>query len=243
MRIVIALGGNVLLRRGENPDADIQHRHVLRAARSIAPLAVDHQLIICHGNGPQIGLLAHESGTDRALSVPYPLDALGAQTQGMIGYWLVQELANAGVRKPVVALVTQPDVDPDDPAFAEPTKFIGAGYAREQAEAAATRYGWTMVADGNRWRQVVALPEPLRVNRTGDDPYSDRPRRGGRVGRRGRAASDGGPHRPDHRVGRRGGQGHDRRAARPRTRCGPPAHPDDHAGRAGSATRLWSTSL
>lgn len=163
MRIVIALGGNALLERGEKPDADIQRRHVRRAAQSLALLAADHQLIVCHGNGPQVGLLARESETDPALSLPYPLDVLGAQTQGMIGYWLVQELANAGVSKAVVALVTQTVIDPGDPAFAEPTKFIGAGYSQEQAEAAAARYGWTMALDGDRWRQVVSSPEPLRV--------------------------------------------------------------------------------
>ncbi len=163
MRIVIAVGGNALLERGEKPDAAVQRRHVRRAARSLAPLAAGHQLIVCHGNGPQVGLLVQESENDRALSQPYPLDVLGAQTQGMIGYWLVQELANAGARKPVVALLTQTVVDADDPAFAEPTKFIGAGCSEEQAEAAAARYGWVMALDGDRWRQVVPSPQPLRV--------------------------------------------------------------------------------
>jgi carbamate kinase len=163
VRIVVALGGNALLERGEKPDAAVQRRHVRRAAPFLALLAADHQLIVCHGNGPQIGLLARESRDDPELSVPYPLDVLGAQTQGMIGYWLVQELANAGVTKPVVALVNQTVVDPGDPAFAEPTKFIGAGYSREQAEKAAGRYGWAMAVDGVHWRQVVPSPEPLRV--------------------------------------------------------------------------------
>jgi len=155
VRIVIAVGGNALLERGEKPDAAVQRRHVRRAAQSLAPLAAGHQLIVCHGNGPQVGLLVRESGNDPALSAPYPLDVLGAQTQGMIGYWLVQELANAGVTKPVVALVTQTVVDPDDPAFAAPSKFIGAGYSQEQAEAAAARYGWTWrstaTAGGRSW--------------------------------------------------------------------------------------------
>jgi len=163
VRIVIALGGNALLERGEKPDAAIQRRHVRRAAQFLAQVAAEHQLIVCHGNGPQVGLLARESETDPALSQPYPLDVLGAQTQGMIGYWLVQELANAGVTKPVVALVTQTVIDGDDPAFAEPTKFIGPGYSQELAEEATSRYGWTMALDGNRWRQVVPSPEPLRI--------------------------------------------------------------------------------
>jgi carbamate kinase len=163
VRIVIALGGNALLERGDKPDAAIQQRHIRRAAQSLAPLTAQHQLIVCHGNGPQVGLLARESATDPTLSLPYPLDVLGAQTQGMIGYWLVQELANAGIPKSLVALVTQTVVDPDDPAFAAPTKFIGAGYPHEQAAEAATRYGWTIAADGDRWRRVVPSPAPQRI--------------------------------------------------------------------------------
>jgi len=163
VRIVIAVGGNALLERGEKPDAAIERRHARRAAQSLSALAADHQLIVCHGNGPQVGLLARESESDPELSLPFPLDVLGAQTQGMIGYWLVQELANAGVTKPVVALVTQTVVDAGDSAFAAPTKFIGGGYSREQADQAATRYGWTMAVDGDRWRQVVPSPDPLRV--------------------------------------------------------------------------------
>ncbi|WP_030439650.1 carbamate kinase [Actinoplanes subtropicus] len=163
MRIVIALGGNALLERGDKPDAAIQQRHIRRAAQSLAPLTAHHQLIVCHGNGPQVGLLARESSSDPELSRPYPLDVLGAQTQGMIGYWLVQELANAGVTRPVVALVNQTVVDACDPAFATPTKLIGAGYPREQAEAAAARNGSTVAADGDRWRRVVPSPEPRRI--------------------------------------------------------------------------------
>ncbi|NMO57536.1 carbamate kinase [Actinoplanes sp. TBRC 11911] len=163
MRIVIALGGNALLERHDKPDAAIQQKHVRRAAESLASLAADHQLIVCHGNGPQVGLLARESRTDPELSMPYPLDVLGAQTQGMIGYWLAQELANAGVTKPVVAVVTQTVVDAYDAAFAAPGKFIGAGYSDEQAEELAVRYGWTMKVDGDRWRQVVPSPEPVRI--------------------------------------------------------------------------------
>ncbi len=117
MRIVIALGGNALLQRNERPDAEVEQRHVRQAAVAIAPLAADHQLIVCHGNGPQIGILATESAADAALSRPFPLDVLGAQTQGMIGYWLAQELTNAGVRAPIAVVVTRTLVDADDPAF------------------------------------------------------------------------------------------------------------------------------
>lgn len=162
MRIVAALGGNALLERGERPDAAIQRRHVRAAARALAPLAEEHELVICHGNGPQVGLLAMESENDPELSEPYPLDALGAQTQGMIGYWLAQELRNAGVTWPVAAIVTQTVVNEADPAFEHPTKFIGPVYSRHRAHRLATERGWAVAADGDRWRRVVPSPEPQR---------------------------------------------------------------------------------
>jgi carbamate kinase len=161
MRVVVALGGNALLERGERPDAVIQRRHVRQAAAALAPLAAEHQLVLCHGNGPQVGVLALESQADTSLSRPYPLDVLVAQTQGMIGYWLVQELGNAGVAQRAVCVVSQTVVDPSDPAFGHPTKFIGAGYDQGEAQAMAARLGWTIAADGPRWRRVVASPRPL----------------------------------------------------------------------------------
>ncbi len=115
MRVVVALGGNALLRRGERPDATIQLAHVRAAAEVLAPLANEHELGICHGNGPQVGLLALESEADRSISRAYPFDALGAQTQGMIGYWLSQCLRNAGVLGPVLIVVTQVRVDGTTP--------------------------------------------------------------------------------------------------------------------------------
>lgn len=163
MRIVVALGGNALLERGEKPDAVIQQRHVRRAARALAPLSREHEMIICHGNGPQVGLLALESEADPSLSRPYPLDALGAQTQGMIGYWLAQELRNAGVAHPVVAIVTQTTVDSADPAFTVPTKFIGPVYSEHRAHRLATKHGWHVAADGAAWRRVVPSPQPKRI--------------------------------------------------------------------------------
>ena len=163
MRIVIALGGNALLRRGEKPDARIQLHHIQAAANALAPLAMQHELLICHGNGPQVGLLALESESDAVLSRPYPLDDLVAQTQGMIGYWLAQSLRNAGVTKPILSLVTQTLVDSADPAFASPTKFVGAGYGPERAREMAERHGWKIAEDGARWRRVVPSPEPCRV--------------------------------------------------------------------------------
>jgi carbamate kinase len=161
MRVVVALGGNALLERDERPDAAIQRRHVRQAAKALAPLAADHQLVLCHGNGPQVGVLALESQADTSLSRPYPLDVLVAQTQGMIGYWLVQELHDAGIAQPVVCVISQTVVDPSDPAFGNPSKFIGASYGQGEAQALAARMGWTVAADGPRWRRVVASPRPL----------------------------------------------------------------------------------
>ena len=160
MRVVVAIGGNALLERGERPDAVIQRRHVREAAAALAPLAADHQLVLCHGNGPQVGMLALESQSDASLSRPYPLDVLVAQTQGMIGYWLVQELRNAGVAQQAACVLSQTVVDPADPAFGHPTKFIGASYGQGEAQALAARLGWTIAADGPRWRRVVASPRP-----------------------------------------------------------------------------------
>jgi carbamate kinase len=161
MRVVVALGGNALLERDERPDAVIQRRHVRQAAAALAPLAPDHQLVLCHGNGPQVGLLALESQSDTSLSRPYPLDVLVAQTQGMIGYWLVQELRNAGVAQRAACVLSQTVVDASDPAFGHPTKFIGASYDKGEAQALAARLGWTVAADGAHWRRVVASPRPL----------------------------------------------------------------------------------
>jgi carbamate kinase len=161
MRVVVALGGNALLERGERPDAVIQRRHVRQAAAALAPLTADHQLVLCHGNGPQVGVLALESEADTSLSRPYPLDVLVAQTQGMIGYWMVQEFRNAGVAQRAACVVSQTVVDLSDPAFGNPTKFIGASYDKDEARSLATRRGWTIAADGSRWRRVVASPRPL----------------------------------------------------------------------------------
>ncbi|MBC8092713.1 MAG: carbamate kinase [Pseudonocardia sp.] len=163
MRVVVALGGNALLERGEPPEAAVQLGHIQKAAHALAQLAAEHELIICHGNGPQVGLLALESAADRSLSRPYPLDALGAQTQGMIGYWLTQSLRNAGVTKPVLAVVTQTVVDPADPAFADPAKFVGPVYPHDQAQRLADLRGWTIAPDGEHWRRVVPSPTPQRI--------------------------------------------------------------------------------
>ncbi|GIE98490.1 carbamate kinase [Paractinoplanes rishiriensis] len=166
MRIVIAIGGNALLQRGQRPDAEVQRANAARAVEALAPLAAEHEVVITHGNGPQVGMLALESAADPALEVPYPLDVLGAQTQGMIGYWLLQALQNALPRRQVVALLDQTLVAADDPAFAAPTKFVGPVYDEPTARRLAGERGWQIAADGQYWRRVVASPKPRRVVET-----------------------------------------------------------------------------
>lgn len=166
MRIVIALGGNALLERGEKPDAAVQQANAVRAIRALAPLAEEHQVVITHGNGPQVGLLAMESAANPELRRPYPFDVLGAQTQGMIGYWLLQALQNALPGRQVAALVNQTLVSAADPAFAAPTKFVGAVYEEAAARRMAAEHGWSIAKDGAYWRRVVPSPTPQRVVET-----------------------------------------------------------------------------
>ncbi|MGB7979909.1 MAG: carbamate kinase [Candidatus Nanopelagicales bacterium] len=166
MRIVIALGGNALLERGDKPDAANQIANVNRACAALAPLAQDHELVITHGNGPQIGVLALESANDPNLTVPYPFDTLGAETQGMIGYWMLQSLQNHLPGRHVAAMINQTLVLAGDPAFDNPTKFIGEVYTAEQAEKLSAERGWVMKADGARFRRVVGSPQPQRVLET-----------------------------------------------------------------------------
>ncbi len=166
MRIVAALGGNALLKRGQRPDSDIQERNVEIAIAALAPLARQHELVITHGNGPQVGVLALESASDTSLSHPFPLDALGAETQGLIGYWLVQELQNHLPDRLVTAIVTQTVVDRADPAFDHPTKFVGPVYDEAELRVIADQRGWEIAPDGDRWRRVVASPKPVRIVET-----------------------------------------------------------------------------
>ena len=163
MRVVAALGGNALLERGEKPDEDIQEHHVQQAADALAPLARAQDLIVTHGNGPQVGMLALESASDPALTRPYSLDVLGAQTQGMIGYWLARALRGTAPGKPTGCLIGQTRVDPGDPAFAKPTKFVGPVYQEKEALDLAAQLGWEVRRDGAAWRRVVPSPEPVEL--------------------------------------------------------------------------------
>ncbi|UBU09516.1 carbamate kinase [Nonomuraea gerenzanensis] len=163
MRIVAALGGNALLERGQRPDASVQWANAVAAVTALAPLVARHEIVITHGNGPQVGLLALESAADPSLTVPYPFDVLGAQTQGMIGYWLLQSLQNALPGRQVAALINQTLVSAADPAFAAPTKFVGPVYEGETARELARSRDWTFARDGEHWRRVVPSPEPLHM--------------------------------------------------------------------------------
>ena len=163
MRIVVALGGNALLRRGEAPTAEAQRRNVRIAANSLAPVAREHQLVITHGNGPQVGLLALQAAAYEDVRPP-PLDVLGAESEGMIGYMIEQELGNLmPFERPFATILTMMEVDPADPAFDNPTKPIGPVYGEEEAGALAAERGWTVAPDGDGWRRVVPSPLPQRV--------------------------------------------------------------------------------
>ena len=163
MRMVIALGGNALLRRGEPMTAENQRENVRLAARQIALVAPGNEVVIAHGNGPQVGLLALQSAAYKEVEA-YPLDVLGAQTEGMIGYLIEQELGNLlPYEVPFATILTQVEVDPHDPAFTHPTKPIGPVYQKEDAERLAKERGWSIAPDGDRFRRVVASPRPKHI--------------------------------------------------------------------------------
>jgi carbamate kinase len=166
VRVVVALGGNALLKRGQKPDAEIQKANVEIAVTALAPLAREHELVITHGNGPQVGVLALQSASDPNLTTPYPFDVIGAQTQGMIGYWLLQALQNAISGRQIACILNQTLVSAADPAFADPTKFIGATYDEATAKQLAGERSWTVKQDGAGWRRVIGSPEPRRVVET-----------------------------------------------------------------------------
>ena len=163
MRVVIALGGNALLRRGEPQTADNQRRNVKVAARALAPVAAEHELVVTHGNGPQVGLLALQGAAYEPDHV-YPLDILDAETEGMIGYLVERELGNVlGPDRPIASLLTQVRVDPADPAFTRPTKPIGPVYTEAVARRLADERRWSIAADGDGFRRVVASPRPVSI--------------------------------------------------------------------------------
>lgn len=163
MKVVVALGGNALLKRGEPMTADAQRANVRVAAESLARIAKDHQLVISHGNGPQVGLLALEAAAYEEVEA-YPFDILGAETQGMIGYLIEQELGNfLPFEVPLATILTMVEVDPADPAFTNPTKFVGPIYEKAEADALAAEKGWTVKADGEHWRRVVPSPKPKQI--------------------------------------------------------------------------------
>jgi carbamate kinase len=162
VRVVIALGGNALLRRGEPLDDDRQRRNVAAAASAVSRVAREHALVLTHGNGPQVGLLALQAEAYDPRHAQ-SLDVLGAQSEGMIGYLIEQELRNRLPGRQVATLLTQVAVDARDPAFSKPTKPIGPLYAKQQAEGLASERGWKVAPDGDAYRRVVPSPEPKRI--------------------------------------------------------------------------------
>src|SRR3954454_5072237 len=163
MRIVVALGGNALQRRGEPMTVDGQRHNVAVACKSLAPVAEEHELVISHGNGPQVGLLALQAAAYDEVS-EYSFDVLGAQTEGMIGYLIEQELGNLlALAKPLASILTMTEVDPDDPALSSPTKFVGPVYSEAEAQRLAVALGGSVRQDGETVRRVVASPIPQGI--------------------------------------------------------------------------------
>src|SRR4051812_1938909 len=163
MLVVIALGGNALLRRGQPMTAENQRHNVRIAAISLATVAAHHHMVIAHGNGPQVGLLALEAAAYTE-EEDLPLDVMDAETQGSIGYMIEQELGNLlPLERPFATLLTMIEVDPGDRAFDNPTKFIGPIYGKADADAIAASKAWTFKMDGANWRRVVPSPQPKRI--------------------------------------------------------------------------------
>ena len=215
MRILVALGGNALLKRGEPMTADVQRANVRTAARALAPVAQHHQLVISHGNGPQVGLLALQAAAYKEVEA-YPLDVLGAQTEGMIGYLIEQELGNLlPPDVPFATLLTMIEVDTDDPAFDDPTKFVGPIYSDADAAALAADKGWIFKRDGEHLRRVVPSPEPEAHLRDPADQVAARAGRPRDLRRRGRDPDGLGARTGAHARRGRGGhrQGPGQRAA------------------------------
>ncbi len=168
-RIAVALGGNALIRRGEPGSTDVQRRNLATAARALVDLAQRSgaEIVLTHGNGPQVGFLAIQSEMAAEAVPPPPLDVLGAESQGQIGYLLAQALHAAflerGITREIAVVVSQVVVRSDDPAFAHPTKPVGPVYDEATAHAHAAERGWSIAPDGDHWRRVVPSPQPLRL--------------------------------------------------------------------------------
>ncbi|MEA3548608.1 MAG: carbamate kinase [Thermodesulfobacteriota bacterium] len=163
MRIVIALGGNALLRRSEPLTAENQRHNIKIAAEALAPIARAHDLVITHGNGPQVGLLALQNAAYKS-DTTFPLDILDAESEGMIGYLIEQELSNLlPTERCCATLLTQIEVDPHDPAFKHPTKPIGPIYSEDEAQRIARKHGWNIALDGGNYRRVVPSPRPKKI--------------------------------------------------------------------------------
>ncbi len=163
MRIVVALGGNAILQRGQPMTADNQRANIRAAAERIAAIVPGNEIVVAHGNGPQVGLLALQAAAYQDVA-PYPLDVLGAQTEAMIGYVIEQELGNLlPAEQPLATVLTMIEVDRDDPAFDNPTKPIGPVYDAPTAERLAASSGWSIAPDGDKFRRVVASPKPRRI--------------------------------------------------------------------------------
>ena len=163
MRVVVALGGNALLQPGQPLTAENQRANARTACEALAPVALEHELVIAHGNGPQVGLLALQGSAYTAVET-YPLDILDAQTEGMIGYIIEQELGNLlPQERPLATLVTMIEVDGSDPAFGNPTKPIGPVYDKAEADRLGAEKGWAFKPDGESFRRVVPSPAPKRI--------------------------------------------------------------------------------
>ena len=162
MLVVVALGGNALRRGGQPLEAAVLRANAARTAEAIAEVAAEHRVVLTHGNGPQVGLLALQNDACHEVAA-YPLDLLEAESDGMIGYLLEQELGRHLPRERLATLLTQVIVAADDPAFRQPSRFVGPPYDEDRARSLAVQRGWTVAPDGPGWRRVVASPEPLEV--------------------------------------------------------------------------------
>jgi carbamate kinase len=160
--VVVALGGNALLRRGQPLEAEVQRQNIETAVKTISEIAQEYNVVLVHGNGPQVGLLALQ-GLEYKKVAPYPLDVLGSETQGMIGYMLMQEFKNQMPNINATCMLTQMTVDPNDPAFVDPTKPIGPIYEEAEAREMAEKYQWTIKPDGQHFRRVVPSPQPTGI--------------------------------------------------------------------------------